>query len=61
MVDIEKLEDAQRRFVQLAAEAGLPDPDEVNYHEEDAEIEFVWREQKLVVVVDCGPGSDAAA
>ena len=61
MVDIEKLEDAERRFVQLAAEAGLPEPDEVNYREEEAEVEFVWLEQKLIVVVDCGPGSDAAA
>jgi hypothetical protein len=53
MADIAKLEDAERRMMQIAHEAGLPEPDEVRYREEDEEVEFVWLDQKLVVVVDC--------
>jgi hypothetical protein len=60
VADIAKLEDAERRLAGLAREAGLPEPDEVNYREEDEEVEFVWREQKLVVVVDCAPIGPAA-
>lgn len=55
MTSHEHLQTAERDFMKIAEEAGLPEPDEVNYHEEDGEIELIWREQKLAVVVECGP------
>jgi hypothetical protein len=45
-------EDAELRFREIAAQAGLPEPDEVVYHEDDEELEFLWHEQKLAVVVE---------
>ena len=45
----------------LAAEAGLPEPDEVIHDADAGELEFRWYEQKLAVVVELGDGrSDAA-
>jgi hypothetical protein len=55
MTNHEHLHTAEREFMKIVGEAGLPEPDEVNYHEEDGEIELIWREQKLAVVVECGP------
>jgi hypothetical protein len=41
---------AERDFRTLLADNELPPPDEVEYDE--ASVVFVWREKKLVVVVD---------
>ena len=49
-------EDTRRRFVAIAHEAGLPDPDEIEYR--DTEIEFVWHAEKLVIVLDEIPVAD---
>jgi hypothetical protein len=50
--NIERVQTARRRFTRLVDAAGLPEPDEVHYFEEEDELEFHWHEQKLVVVVD---------
>jgi hypothetical protein len=50
------LEDADRRMRSIIAQAGLPEPDEVNYHEDDGELELLWYEPKLAVIVECGDG-----
>ena len=52
MADIPPHEDAELRMRSSAAEAGLPEPDEVIHHVEDEELEFRWHEQKLCVVVE---------
>lgn len=54
MASIERIQDTRRRFLELAAAAGLPEPDEVHYFEAEEELEFVWYEQKLAVVVELG-------
>jgi hypothetical protein len=54
MASIERIQDARRRFLAIAAEAGLPEPDEQHYFEAEDELEFVWHEQKLAVVVELG-------
>lgn len=52
MASIERIQDTRRRFLLIAEEAGLPEPDEVHYFEAEDELEFVWHEQKLAVVVE---------
>jgi hypothetical protein len=52
MTELTRREDAELRFRHIAEQAGLPEPDEVVYHEEDEELEFLWHEQKLAVVVE---------
>lgn len=52
MTEIPPHQDAELRMRALAAEAGLPEPDEVIHHAEDEELEFRWHEQKLCVVVE---------
>jgi hypothetical protein len=51
-VDVERFEHAVRDLPARAAEAGLPGPDEIHLHPKDGEVEFLWREQKLCVVVE---------
>ena len=53
MAERDQLEVAERDLMRLVRQAGLPEPDEVNYREWEGEVELVWREQKLVVVVEC--------
>jgi hypothetical protein len=49
---------AERAFRELLPEAGLPQPDEVEYREES--VVFLWHETKLAVIVDLdGTGSAA--
>ena len=47
----ERFEKVAREFPAIAARAGLPDPDEIHFHPEAAEVEFLWHDQKLAVVV----------
>jgi hypothetical protein len=48
---------AERAFRELLPEAGLPQPDEVEYREES--VVFLWHETKLAVIVDLdGTGQD---
>src|SRR3954469_17831514 len=49
-------EAAERAFRELLPEAGLPQPDEVEYREES--VVFLWHETKLAVIVDLD-GTDA--
>src|SRR3954462_7775119 len=51
-------EAAERAFRELLPEAGLPQPDEVEYREES--VVFLWHETKLAVIVDLD-GTDACA
>ncbi|MEA2309094.1 MAG: hypothetical protein QOI65_1380 [Thermoleophilaceae bacterium] len=44
---------------EILEQAGLPEPDEVEY--DDGEIALRWYEQKLEVVVDGIPGVDDRA
>jgi hypothetical protein len=43
---------AERAFRELLPEAGLPQPDEVEYRDES--VVFLWHETKLAVVVELG-------
>jgi hypothetical protein len=52
MPEIPRHEDAELRMRDIAAQAGLPEPDEVIHHVEDEELEFRWHEPKLCVVVE---------
>lgn len=54
MTILERMQDAHRRMRSILEEAGLPEPDEVSYHEEDAELELLWHEPKLGVIIECG-------
>jgi hypothetical protein len=54
---LERMRDADRRIRSIIEKAGLPEPDEVNYHEEDGELELLWYEPKLGVIVECGDGA----
>ena len=54
MATHERFQTVERGFRAVAAEAGLPEPDEVNYREEAEEVEFIWHDQKLCVVVELG-------
>ena len=48
---------AERAFRELLPEAGLPQPDEVEYREES--VVFLWHETKLAVIVDLdGTGAE---
>jgi hypothetical protein len=50
---------AERAFRELLPEAGLPQPDAVEYREES--VVFLWHETKLAVIVDLdgtGTGTD---
>jgi hypothetical protein len=52
-------EAAEARMREILEQAGLPEPDEVEY--DDGEIALRWYEQKLEVVVDGIPGVDDRA
>jgi hypothetical protein len=43
-------EDAERRMRALLPEAGLPQPDDVEYRERS--VVLLWHETKLAVVID---------
>jgi hypothetical protein len=43
-------EAAEQAFRELLPEAGLPQPDEVEYRDES--VVFLWHETKLAVIVD---------
>ena len=45
-------DDAELRMRQIAAEAGVPEPEEVIHHPDADELELRWYEQKLAVVVE---------
>ncbi|HEX8647704.1 MAG TPA: hypothetical protein VF715_12445 [Thermoleophilaceae bacterium] len=59
-MDIDRIQSARRDFMRIAEQAGLPEPDEVHYFEAEEELEFVWHEQKLAVVVELDEFSAAA-
>ncbi|HEX8051918.1 MAG TPA: hypothetical protein VF517_02930 [Thermoleophilaceae bacterium] len=44
-----RYEEAERRMRAIVADAGLPEPDDVEY--EDTSIFLYWHEQKLVVEI----------
>jgi hypothetical protein len=51
---------AERALRELLPDAGLPQPDEVEYREES--VVFFWHETKLAVIVDLdGTGVEGAA
>jgi hypothetical protein len=53
---------AERALRELLPDAGLPQPDEVEYREES--VVFLWHETKLAVIVDLdgtGDGDRAKA
>ena len=52
MATIEQFERVERDFLKVAREAGLPEPDEIGYHDDTEEVEFIWHEHELVVVVE---------
>ena len=54
VTDRDHLKTAERGLKHLAAEAGLPEPDEVEYRDADGEVVLLWHELKLAVVVECG-------
>jgi len=58
MANIERFQLVERDFIKVAKQAGLPDPDEVRYLEDDEEVEFLWHEQKLAVVVELDEYTD---
>ncbi|MFL5911915.1 MAG: hypothetical protein ACJ768_15235 [Gaiellaceae bacterium] len=59
MAHVRDLEAAERRMRQLLDDAGLPEPDEVDYGEDS--IALIWFESKLIVCVDLTEGPDDAA
>ncbi len=50
MAPIDVKRQAERRFLQLIDDSGLPQPDEVEYGENC--VRFIWLDRKVVVVVD---------
>lgn len=58
MANPERFQMVERDFLRVATKAGLPEPDEVNYREHDEEVEFIWHEQKLAVVVELDEHTD---
>jgi hypothetical protein len=50
MAPIDVKRQAERRFLQLIDDTGLPPPDEVEYGENC--VRFLWIDRKVVVVVD---------
>jgi hypothetical protein len=59
MTDRGRLQVAQRDLIRIAERAGLPEPDEVRYREEEGEVELLWHDRKLAVIVECGPDCEA--
>jgi hypothetical protein len=59
MSSTERYQDTEQRILLLLEEAGLPQPDEVEYGE--ACVRLLWHEQKLAVVVDIDDVRDRAA
>jgi hypothetical protein len=59
MANIERFQLVERDFIKVAKQAGLPDPDEVRYLEDDDKVEFLWHEQKLAVVVELDEYTDS--
>ena len=61
MAHLRDLEATERRMRQLLDDAGLPEPDGVDYGEDS--IALIWFESKLIVCVDLteDPGDGAAA
>lgn len=55
MTSRDHLQTAERDFMAIAETVGLPEPDEINYREDQGEVELIWREHKLAVVVECEP------
>ena len=60
MADIERFQSAERDFLRIAERAGLPEPDEVNYRTNADEVEVIWYEQKLAVIVELDDLTDRA-
>lgn len=56
---LETLRKAKCDLMRLARAAGLPEPDEINYRERDDEVELIWHELKLAVIVECQRGRTA--
>lgn len=55
MASIEQFQRVKRDFMRIAQQAGLPEPDEIHYHDRegaDDEVEFIWHDQRLAVVVE---------
>jgi hypothetical protein len=50
MAPIDRKQQAERRFLQLIEDSGLPAPDEVRYRTRS--VEFLWLDRKVAVVVD---------
>jgi hypothetical protein len=50
MAPIDKKRQAERRFLRLLEDSGLPLPDEVEYGENC--VRLLWLDRKVVVVVD---------
>lgn len=50
MTDDRMRREAQRRFLEILAEAELPPPDEI--HWEDESTVFLWNEIKLAIYLD---------
>lgn len=61
MANLKRFQAVERDFAKVAAKAGLPEPDEVNYRDEADEVEFIWHEQKLCVVVELDDYSNRCA
>ena len=61
MANIDRFETAERDFMRIAERAGLPAPDEVNYREDDGEVELIWHDQKLAVIVELDEFTDRVA
>ena len=59
MATIDIKRQAERRFLQLIDDSGLPLPDEVEYG--DNCVRFLWLDRKVAVVVDLDEFGDADA
>jgi hypothetical protein len=46
--------EAEQRMRELLADAGLPEPDEVQHG--DGEVKFLWYDSKVAVVVNLDEG-----
>lgn len=44
--------ETERRFLELVDEAGLDRPDDIEWDLDAGELLFLWRAEKLAVVVD---------
>jgi hypothetical protein len=61
MANLDRFQTAERDFMRIAERAGLPEPDEIHYREDDDELEFLWHDQKLAVVVELDEYTDRVA